>query len=267
MHGIEISFADFGAGAFVEELAVLHEDNEHPMIVSADNQQQQQLDAHDDDYYDEDYDDDDDDNDYNEGLAVHMHGTEISVADFGSGAFVEELAVLHDDNEHPYLPADFLAQNLFLFLSDVGAGNVASLNLLQALRDFDLTNTTFFLPAVSVPDRFIPQFKLWMDDVKTLEELAARVDDSLAELLNEFAVATCCACASPPFDHDVPDLLAVGPASVELKKSAAGISCEACHATQANRLGVFPRSLAGHVAANANRCAPAAFWSEVLAGP
>ena len=59
----------------------------------ADNQQQQQLDAHDDDYYDEDYDDGDDDNDYSKGVAVHMHGIEISVADFGPGAFVDELAV------------------------------------------------------------------------------------------------------------------------------------------------------------------------------
>ena len=49
---------------------------------------------------------------------------------------------------------DFDAPNLFLFLSDGGAGNVASLNLLQALRDFDVTNTILFLPAVSVPDHF-----------------------------------------------------------------------------------------------------------------
>ena len=156
--------------------------------------------------------------------------------------------------------------NLFQFLSEVGA-----LSLLQAVHEFDLTKTISSVSQLSEHhvclNRFAPEFVLWMSDVKPLEVLAARVDDSFDEWMNEIAVASCCACASPPCDHDVPDLLAVGPASVELKKSAAGISCEACHATQANRLGVFPRSLAGHVAANANRCAPAAFWSEVLAGP
>ena len=43
---------------------VLARNDSNLIIVSADIQQQQQLDAHDDDYYDEDYDDVDDDNDY-----------------------------------------------------------------------------------------------------------------------------------------------------------------------------------------------------------
>ena len=104
--------------------------------------------------------------------------------------------------------------NLFQFLSEVGA-----LSLLQAMHEFDLTKTISSVSQLSEHhvclNRFAPEFVLWMSDVKSLEVLAARVDDSFDEWMNEIAVASCYACASPPCDHDVPDLLVAGPASVQ----------------------------------------------------
>ena len=41
-----------------------------------------------------------------------------------------------------------------------------------------------------------------MNEVRTLGDLAACVDDSFAELLNEIAIATCCACASDSSNND-----------------------------------------------------------------
>jgi len=269
--------------------------------VPADNQQQQQLEVHHDDYYDEDFDDDDDDNDYNEGLAVHMSGIEvrvadfgpgtfvdmpgieITVADFGLGAFVEDVGLARSDitmtdfapdtscgdgvdaivfhapkvvgnidlarnsisgscedlaasGSKPERLDEFdkngscedlaasvsvdddggtmalgILPNLYQFLSEVGA-----LSLLQAMHEFDLTKTISSVSQLSEQHvclkRFAPEFVLWMSDVKSLEVLAARVDDSFDELMNEIAVASC---ASPPCDLDVPDLLVASPASVQ----------------------------------------------------
>ena len=249
--------------------------------VPADNHQQQQLEVHHDDYYDEDFDDDDDDNDYNEGLAVHMSGIEvsvadfgpgtfvdmpgieISVADFGPGAFVEDVGLARSDITMTDFAPDTscgdgvdaivfhapkvvgnidlarnaisgscedlaasvskperldefdkngscedlaasvsvdddggsmalgILPNLFQFLSEVGA-----LSLLQAVHEFDLTKTISSVSQLSEHhvclNRFAPEFVLWMSDVKPLEVLAARVDDSFDEWMNEIAVESCC---------------------------------------------------------------------------